>query len=245
MRGRTHLTIGILTGLGLSALFPQIPLSVTGVTIAGISSLATDLDEPRGMLGQKIAVSPWRIKSALWSLGVAIVLYAYLSFQGMERNVFAGLGVFLILLGWFLKERNARRIALVLTGMGLLTTGAYLHFWWLGTLGIFVAISPFFKHRTWCHSLLGATIWAVIWFQAESSLQINGATWYAVSGYLSHLVADSLTKSGVMWFYPWKGAFKVPLISTGSKSGAWFEWMICVAYGMGIAALYGIHFSLT
>jgi inner membrane protein len=243
MRGRTHLTLGVLTGLGAAALLPHVPLTITGLAVAGLSSLATDLDEPRGMLGQRIAVSPWRIRSALGSLGLALVGYSYLSLKGAEQLVLTGLGLFLLMIGLFLKESNARRIALMLTGLGLFAAGVFLGYVWLDTLGLFVGVSPLFKHRTWCHSLVGAFLWTAIWYKAAADLHMDSAAWYAAAGYLSHLASDSFTKNGVMWFYPWKRAWKLPLIATGSKRGNWLEWAFCLAYGMGIAALYGIHMT--
>jgi inner membrane protein len=62
---------------------------------------------------------------------------------------------------------------------------------------------------------------------------------YAGAGYLSHLLADTLTKSGVRYFLPLSDyAVKLPLISTGSTAGNLLEVGICAGYGVLVALLW-------
>ena len=60
---------------------------------------------------------------------------------------------------------------------------------------------------------------------------------FAGAGYVSHLVADSLTKSGVRWLLPFEYSFKIPLLSTGSKLGNVVEAGICLGYGLLVLGL--------
>ncbi|RKN70094.1 hypothetical protein D7M11_31205 [Paenibacillus ginsengarvi] len=39
-------------------------------------------------------------------------------------------------------------------------------------------------------------------WELEHQLQIQGIMMVTIVGYLSHLIADTLTPSGVKWFYP-------------------------------------------
>lgn len=53
------------------------------------------------------------------------------------------------------------------------------------------------KHRTWTHSLLIYSIAAALIYNFDPA----GALFFSF-GYLSHLILDSVTVSGVKWFYP-------------------------------------------
>lgn len=59
-----------------------------------------------------------------------------------------------------------------------------------------------FKHRTITHCFLGWAIFCAI--TLPLGIWVDWGWWFALSvlGYGSHLFADSFTKSGIMWFWP-------------------------------------------
>lgn len=100
-----------------------------------------------------------------------------------------------------------------------------------------------FKHRTWTHSL-----WPVIAF-AVGSLWVRPLMWLAI-GYLVHLFWDSISRSGVCWFYPMPGYIEyssgakvkkghwLKLYSNGSVEEISLVWIsFAIAAGLVIAAM--------
>ncbi len=100
---------------------------------------------------------------------------------------------------------------------------------------ISVPLSAIFGHRGFTHSLLalGGCLaalvmggWGQMWVQP------------LVIGYLSHLLADMLTPSGVPLFWPYRRSFSFPLtVKTGSVG----EYMIVGAVSAGCLALMDIN----
>jgi len=79
-------------------------------------------------------------------------------------------------------------------------------------------IKAVFGHRGITHSILGlavlsALIYAVIYYY---QLDIQYLYFFNI-GYLSHILSDLLTKSGVPLLYPYKKNLKIPIIRTGDK----------------------------
>jgi inner membrane protein len=81
---------------------------------------------------------------------------------------------------------------------------------WLIGFGLFVAWAPWLKHRGMTHTIWAVPIWGIIAWGLEKQLQVEGLAITAMLGYLSHLIADTLTPSGVKWLYPLvKKSFKI------------------------------------
>lgn len=106
----------------------------------------------------------------------------------------------------------------------------------IGLLGISGSIAPDFdiklgiKHRTITHSLL------MLFFTSLIIKNINfniGLIWFI--NYLSHLILDSLTKSGVKFFYPSKKNYGLRLFKTGDI----FDYIIRVVGIMLIFLIIG------
>ncbi|RZL01408.1 MAG: metal-dependent hydrolase, partial [Hymenobacter sp.] len=149
------------------------------------------------------------------------------------------------LVGVALQGGSARRLALLFTGLGTVLAGLYAQALWLSLLGTFVALAPFTTHRSWTHTIWAAGLWTYIGYLANRDLGWHGVAWYAGAGYASHLVADTLTKSGVRWLLPLTDySFKIPLLSTGSKTGNVVEAAICLGYGLLVLGLVIGHASL-
>jgi inner membrane protein len=74
-------------------------------------------------------------------------------------------------------------------------------------------------HRGITHSLLAIIVWGLLLRWAGFSRPVVDAI---VVGYLSHLVADLLTSSGLRLMWPSRLRFAIPLCKTGSMT----EWII-------------------
>ena len=93
-----------------------------------------------------------------------------------------------------------------------------LNFGWLSCLvGLYGSVAPdidlklHIRHRTITHSIIALILTTVPLYLFSDTL---GIVW--LLNYTSHLLADSITKMGVPYFYPYKKYFGVKLIRTGS-----------------------------
>lgn len=239
MRGSSHLAIGLITGVAVAGLVPGVPFSPFGVALAGFSSLAPDLDHPESRLSKRLGFSQNYVRWAFAAAGAGIAAYAYLMLTpGREQRMSYTAAFAFGLIGLAMQGGSARKLALLFTGASTAVIGLYGGFLWLGLLGIFVALAPFTAHRSWTHTIWATALWTYVGYLANRSLGWHGVAQFAGAGYVSHLVADSLTKQGVRWLLPfWDKAFKIPLISTGSASGNLLEVGICIGYGLLVLGL--------
>ncbi|WBA40702.1 metal-dependent hydrolase [Hymenobacter canadensis] len=239
MRGSSHLAIGLITGVAVAGLVPGIPFSPAGIALAGFSALAPDLDHPSSRLSKRLGFAQAYVRWAF--VAVALLLAAYTHFQlpiGPDRRMGFTAALAFGLIGAAMQGDSTRRLALLFTGLCTVVAGLYTEFLWLSMLGCFVAIAPFTSHRSWTHTLWAAGLWTYIGHLANQSLGWHGVALFAGGGYVSHLLADSLTKAGVKWLMPLLDvSFKIPLIRTGSPSGNMLEVAICVGYAMLILGL--------
>jgi|SRR5690606_1476914 len=79
--------------------------------------------------------------------------------------------------------------------------------------GFFLLLTSLSRHRTFTHSFLALAMIAGITYHIDPDLA--PAT---TDGYMSHLLADSMTPHGVPWLWPWSKCFRVARIPTGSIS---------------------------
>lgn len=98
----------------------------------------------------------------------------------------------------------------------------------------------FLHHRTITHSALGAFLVSVFlkWFLSHvlNSLYIDVTIvyWSVMIGYISHLVADMLTKDGIPLLFPiqWKFGFP-PIKALRVTTGSWVEsYLVLPAVGV-------------
>jgi len=96
-------------------------------------------------------------------------------------------------------------------------------------------IDPFFKHRSFSHSILGVAIFSALIFLLLQTFPsywgINTFfVWLAfLISYSSHLLADSFTVEGMPLLYPWKKMFGIPpkpFEGIRIMTGEWFENLI-------------------
>jgi inner membrane protein len=88
----------------------------------------------------------------------------------------------------------------------------------------------FYKHRTLSHSILGLFVifkgleWLLPKFLNPSFIDPTLILYSIMIGYVSHLLADSLTKDGLPLFFPFKFQIGIPPISAFRiTTGGWIE----------------------
>ncbi|GIP21336.1 metal-dependent hydrolase [Paenibacillus sp. J22TS3] len=212
MKGTTHLAIGTAIGAAAAAHYPFSPKSTAlYLAVSAFSALSADLDGP-SMLSSKIGKVSGVIRGLLlWS---GVITLAILGYQYFTLNVFypeytAASGA-LFMLGLLSREGVIRNFLVSLIGGAFIYGALMWQLAWLGGLGLFIAIAPWLKHRGMTHTVWAVILWGAIGRGLEQQLQLPGIMTTATLGYLSHLLADTLTPSGVKWLYPlYKKPFKL------------------------------------
>ena len=233
------MAIGLITGVAIAGLVPGISFSLPGIALAGFSSLAPDLDHPDSRLSKRLGFSHQYVRWAFAAGALALAAYAHLQLRpGSEQRLYYTAALAFGLIGVGMQSGSARRLALLFTGLGTVVAGLYTEQLWLSLLGTFVALAPFTSHRSWTHTIWATALWTYIGYLADQHLGWHGVAMFAGAGYVSHIVADTLTKTGVRWFLPVSEySFKIPLISTGSATGNVLEMAICAGYALLVLGL--------
>ena len=239
MRGSSHLAIGLITGVAVAGLVPGVPFSLPGIALASFSALAPDLDHPESRLSQRLGFAQHYVRWAFVATALGLAAYSYLRLHvGGGQRLYYLIALGFGLIGAGMQGGSARRLALLFTGLATGVAGLYAEQVWLSLLGAFVALAPFTHHRSWTHTAWATAFWIYIGHLADRHLGWHGVALFAGAGYASHLVADSLTKAGVKWFFPLLDyAFKIPLIRTGSATGNLLEVGICTGYALLVLGL--------
>ncbi|WP_372637560.1 metal-dependent hydrolase [Cohnella sp.] len=204
MKGTTHLAIGCAIGAVACAYYPFSPSNAAlYLSVAGLSALSADLDGP-SILSRKISkLSKW-LRNAM--LGAGLLLIVGLAYQlvvpGRFDPAYAACAVSAFLLGLVARQGAIRNALVSLVGGALLYYGSIKGYTWLVGLGAFVVWVPWLKHRGMTHTLWALIGWGAIGWGLERQSGIDGVTAVAVAGYASHLLADTMTPSGVKWLYP-------------------------------------------
>ncbi|RKP58043.1 metal-dependent hydrolase [Cohnella endophytica] len=207
MKGTTHLAIGVAIGAAACLYYPfSFDHAAAYVTVAGFSALSADLDGPSNLLSGKLRIgklSKLLREFALWGgiIPMSVLCYLYVA-QDRLYPVFSTCAVALFLLGLVAKEGVIRNTLVSLIGCSLIFSGWKSNQQWLMGLGAFVAIAPWLAHRGMTHTVWALPIWHLIGSGLESRLDVEGIALVATVGYASHLLADTLTPSGVKWLYP-------------------------------------------
>ncbi|MBB6672749.1 metal-dependent hydrolase [Cohnella nanjingensis] len=207
MKGSTHLAIGVVIGAAAACYYPfDLKHAAYYVTVAGFSALSPDLDG-NNLLSAKLGkLSRLIRRGALGLSALAMAVAAYLLIAGKQADpklVLFAVPVFLLML---VAGNGAIRNALVsLCGGGLLYAGFRDQLDWLVGFGIYVAWAPWLAHRGMTHTIWATALWGWIGLGLERYLGVPGIAMTAVVGYASHLVADTLTPSGVKWLFPLYG----------------------------------------
>ncbi|GLX70725.1 metal-dependent hydrolase [Paenibacillus glycanilyticus] len=215
MKGTTHLTIGVAIGAAAAAHYPfSIANAATYLAVAAFSALSADLDGPSLLSSKAGKLSKWLhnlLQGSGWLL-TAVAVYLYISDKYWNIPLSIACAT-LLLLGLVVQGGMIRNALVSAVGVALLYGGVNLSISWLIGLGVFIAWAPWLKHRGLTHTVWAVIAWGAIAWGLEQQLQLEGLMQIAVIGYLSHLVADTLTPSGVKWLYPMiKKSFKIPFL---------------------------------
>jgi len=211
MKGSTHLTIGTAIGIGAAICYPHsLSQAALLITAASFSALAADLDG-ESLLSSKLGKVSRLIRTlAPWAGVLAVLALLFYGTRYGFTPLPSAAAVALLLLGLTAKEGVIRNALVSAVGCGLLYAAWKAASPGLGGLGGFVVIAPWLKHRGLTHTVWAVAIWIFIGRQLEAEWAIPGFAVAASAGYLSHLVADTLTPSGVKWLYPLvKKSFKL------------------------------------
>ncbi|MBD2846911.1 metal-dependent hydrolase [Paenibacillus sp. IB182496] len=213
MKGTTHLAIGVAIGCGAALYYPFTATNAAlYVVTAAFSALAADLDGP-SVLSSKLGKLARLLRGlVVWSglLLAGGLAYRYARQQPVEDWLVV-VAVSLLLLGFIAREGRIRNLLVSLIGAVLLYVGWLESAGWLLGFGLFVAWAPWLAHRGLTHSVWALAAWTAIGYGLESELQVDGLMVMALYGYLSHLLADSLTPAGVRWLYPLlRFSFRLP-----------------------------------
>lgn len=213
MKGSTHFVIGAALG-SAGALYYRMDFQTGAlcVAVAAFSALSADLDG-RSVLSSKLSKTSKFIRESIFGLGfllLASVLYFYLIGHTFYPYAAAAASS-VFLLGCVLREGIIRNFLLSVIGCGLMYWGWAAGMYWLAGLGLFVAWAPWLKHRGMTHTVWAVLFWGAISWGLERQIAVEGIALVSVAGYLSHLVADSLTPGGVKWLFPlYKKSIRLP-----------------------------------
>ncbi|WP_029192776.1 metal-dependent hydrolase [Paenibacillus harenae] len=212
MTGKTHLAIGAFVGAASAAYFSfGLEQAAYFIGVSAFSALSADLDGP-SMLSSKLGkLSKLIREAALWGGALFLGIIAYYYLTGRPISPLLGLsGAAAFLLGLVMKQGFIRNALVSVVGAAFMYAGYRNQMIWLIGFGLFVAWVPWLKHRGMTHTIWAVPIWGAIAWGLEKQLQIEGLAITAMLGYLSHLIADTLTPSGVKWLYPIvKKSFKI------------------------------------
>lgn len=110
--------------------------------------------------------------------------------------------------------------------------------------GLSKTTKSIFGHRTITHSFLGVFIFGMIVKYLTGIFSLpDYITTFFVLGYLSHLLGDMFTISGVPLFYPLRRKYAIPIVKTGGKMERFFQIIIgfVVVYQVGL--IFGIDLA--
>ncbi|RAP75413.1 metal-dependent hydrolase [Paenibacillus montanisoli] len=213
MKGTTHLAIGAAIGVVAAATHPiTVTNAAAFILVAAFSALSADLDGTN-LLSGKLSKAARLIRVLmLWGGVFAAGATAYLYAAKAIFYPYLSIAAAVLLLLGLISSNGAIRNGLVsLIGAVLLYAGYAIGQGWLMGLGLFVAWVPWLNHRGLTHTVWAVIAWGAIGWGLERELGIDGIMTTAICGYVSHLVADTLTPSGVKWLYPLsKRTFKLP-----------------------------------
>jgi inner membrane protein len=205
MRGKTHLTIGVLASLQASLLFNK-PLSLVDVAVCSLFSILPDLDTSNSIISNTILnhnISKKIYKFIIYTLDILIFL---ISLKINDNFLISSIATFITIIileakitHGFLRKLFLSLIFLLLAICIYLINGKFYFI----LFSIMLASFPWLKHRKLSHSLLAILIISFLLKQIELLTNISNICFFGTIGYSSHLfLGDLFTKSGIPLFYP-------------------------------------------
>lgn len=213
MKGSTHMAIGATIGVAAAMYYPfTMNNAALYIAVATVSALSADLDGP-SMLTSKLTKLSKILPPILLGAGLLSIVMLFYQFvtQHTLYPIKSVVSLCFILVGLISNQGFIRNLLSSLLGVALIVAGFSYQMNWLMGLGIFAAIAPWLAHRGMTHTIWAVMLWSTIALGLEQQLQIEGIVLVATLGYVSHLVADTLTPKGVKWLYPlYKKSIKIP-----------------------------------
>lgn len=224
MTGKGHLIFGTITGIGLFH-FLKIPFTPENIAISAatvvVSALAPDFDSPGSQIAKKATLSlSNNTLKILLIVFVALIAAASFFYGGVSLILALVAVVTTVVASRFMRENTPRKIFLACIGIAIILYGLHVSLNFLVALGAFVAIASWSPHRVLSHTIWSVAVWYYICLGLADFTHIPGLVWLGTAAFLSHLVADSLTKARVKWLWPLSNrVFGVPLIRVGAGNG--------------------------
>ncbi|MHC0037685.1 metal-dependent hydrolase [Pseudoneobacillus sp. C159] len=212
MKGHTHLAIGLGIGAIASLNQPLEQIPILMVT-SGVASLAADLDG-NNLLNKHVTKTVKRFKKvglvlalALIGLALGALLLKEISFLTGEwytiQNKLLLLGAGAVMLGFALRSQETlKNILMSVIGLVLIYYAATNGIGWLVLFSCFVGGAGWFSHRGATHTIWAFAFWSVMSYLLEQDTGIEGLAIVSSLSYLSHIIADMLTKRGVKFLHP-------------------------------------------
>lgn len=100
-----------------------------------------------------------------------------------------------------------------------------------------------FGHRGALHSLIGLAGFSFIAYLISSYFEEPLFFLYFSLGFLSHLVSDMLTKSGVEIFYPWKRNFRLLPRAIAIRSNSFLDEALFVIFGLIFILWFWVYYK--
>ncbi|MCR3759735.1 metal-dependent hydrolase [Clostridium felsineum] len=190
MTGKTHISIGLMSSAAvLSVNHSSTGGLLVGLALGTVGALMPDIDTGKSTISYRIRqITTYGIVALL----AVYVLMSNFSPQVEKINLFLkGIGVYKIF------DRMPHNSEFLNTGLAILI--------------VCIIFSKFTKHRSFTHSILGLFIFTLGFY-----LIVGNAALYFAVGFVSHMLADTLTNSGIGVFYPIKTKIALKLVHTGS-----------------------------
>lgn len=202
MKGTSHLAIGAATGFLISSYAQVDPENTVAlVALGGISGLVPDLDID-GKLRNKLTFPHKTIQIASALIGIILMLYSYLTFEGSRDYFLAGIGFIILLFASMFQKKHL----LLITALGIIIGGYFLGVKWILLSGIYMLVASMSPHRSYTHSLLGLCLFGWMIYELVNVIPFYGVFETCIFSYISHLVADSklipFQKQGVPLLLP-------------------------------------------
>lgn len=202
LNGTAHTALGAAAGFVVANSYQTDPTTTAIlVGVGAIAGLIPDMDID-GKLSNKITFSHEIVRTVAQSIGFLIILYSFFEGIGQQKWIGIGVGIGIILISSFIKQRHM----LTITGAGVIAGGISLQESWLLLLGIYIVLASFVAHRSYTHSIIGLIFFGFIAYQCQESLGVTGLFMTCLAGYVSHIIADMkllpFNKRGVKLFLP-------------------------------------------
>lgn len=205
MRGKTHCTIGILSGIQASLLF-KVPISLFNLIVCSFFSILPDLDQSNSIISDlflKKNISKFIYKILIYSINIAIF---FISLKINDNFYLSSIITFItiIIVESKLTHLFLRKVFLslifMLFAICLYIINIKIYF---VLFCLMLSVFPWLKHRNFSHSIFSIIVLHFLLKQIELITNISNLSFFGTISYGSHIfLGDLFTRQGVPLFYP-------------------------------------------